>query len=126
MGSYTQRRKQIYERDKGICHLCKKHVEFEDSTLDHVVPRSLNGSNKDNNLKIAHDRCNNERGNLPLDIYEKQKVEVKERIIVKSNFARRRRREIQKTKRCMICLGSGLRKDLLICRVCNGWGMFKE
>lgn len=62
-------RMAIYERDDWMCHLCGERVdadaEFNDdmaASLDHLVPRSLGGSDDPTNLKTAHRGCNTRRG----------------------------------------------------------------
>lgn len=56
----TQRRDQVYERDKGICYLCLLAVDdgCNDGpwacTIDHIRPLSHNGSR----LALAHQQCN--------------------------------------------------------------------
>lgn len=40
------------------------HQEF--ITFDHIVPRSLGGTNQLHNLRLAHRYCNMKRGNDPL------------------------------------------------------------
>ena len=52
----------IYERDAGICQLCKKPVEREKMTLDHVVPLSKGGPHTFGNLQLAHRSCNSSKG----------------------------------------------------------------
>lgn len=52
----------IYERDAGICQLCKKPVEREKMTLDHVVPLSKGGAHTFGNLQLAHRSCNSSKG----------------------------------------------------------------
>lgn len=59
-------RRQIYKiwsRDNGVCWICGKHVELEDASRDHFVPRSKGGINNITNLKLAHKLCNSKRGN---------------------------------------------------------------
>lgn len=55
----------IYERDGWRCQLCRKRVgkKFPSThrrapTLDHIVPRSLGGSDEPSNLQLAHRICN--------------------------------------------------------------------
>lgn len=67
-------RMAIYERDDWMCHLCGDRVdadaEFNDDmapSLDHLIPRSLGGSDDPSNLKTAHRGCNARRGAKPLE-----------------------------------------------------------
>jgi 5-methylcytosine-specific restriction endonuclease McrA len=53
--------KRLLVRDGGYCWLCDGWLG-DDITLDHVVPRSKGGTNQDANLRLAHKRCNKERG----------------------------------------------------------------
>lgn len=129
MGSnQKEKRKRVYERDGGICYLCKKPVEFESSTLDHIVPRCRNGSNGEDNLKIAHELCNNQKADKLLHEFEKERNHEIDRFLVKHFrfFPRKTKRSFEKTGRCVYCLGSGIRKEGSICRKCNGWGIIKE
>lgn len=64
-----KRRYSIYERDDYICHLCNEPVDVTASpfsdlfpSLDHIIPKSKGGSNRDENLKTAHRLCNALRG----------------------------------------------------------------
>ena len=45
------------------CHYCKKHLNWEDATLDHVVPLSKGGKTVENNLVLACAPCNFAKGN---------------------------------------------------------------
>lgn len=36
----------------------------KDATIDHVIPRCKNGSDKESNLVVACYNCNNKKGNL--------------------------------------------------------------
>lgn len=63
-------RQSIYERDGSICQLCDEPVDLDldaraamSATLDHIVPRSLGGTNEPANLRLAHRACNSKRGN---------------------------------------------------------------
>jgi 5-methylcytosine-specific restriction endonuclease McrA len=65
----ADRRRAIYARDEGICGICGDAVEMllgtnEDMapSLDHIIPRSLGGTNDDDNLRLAHRLCNSRRG----------------------------------------------------------------
>jgi HNH endonuclease len=57
---WRQLRKLILLRDEGRCWLCG---ESGADTVDHIVPRSLGGTNALTNLAAAHALCNKRRGN---------------------------------------------------------------
>jgi 5-methylcytosine-specific restriction endonuclease McrA len=59
----------IAERDGYTCHLCGQPVDMAERhplpmapTLDHVLPASKGGKFEWDNLKLAHNLCNNRRG----------------------------------------------------------------
>jgi 5-methylcytosine-specific restriction endonuclease McrA len=61
-------------RDGTCCTICgeqlnrtiREHGHPRYITFDHVVPRSAGGNDKLANKRLAHQRCNNERGNDPI------------------------------------------------------------
>lgn len=55
-------RNAIYDRDRGICHICGKHVPRKLMTLDHLIPLSKGGEHTARNLAVAHRSCNSKRG----------------------------------------------------------------
>lgn len=64
-------RRAVYERDGWTCQICAEPVDPDapanstwDATLDHIVPRSLGGSDDPGNLRLAHRWCNSVRGDL--------------------------------------------------------------
>jgi hypothetical protein len=59
---------ELYVRDNGICGICKKPVTKRQLTKglanrDHIIPASDGGSNRSDNLRLAHYECNIRRGN---------------------------------------------------------------
>ena len=68
---------RLFERDKGICHLCgdecnPKDFEIRDGhfivgksypSIDHLIPRSKNGVHSWDNVKLAHHYCNTIKNN---------------------------------------------------------------
>ena len=55
---------QVLDEHGMVCWLCLKDIaERRDLHLDHVVPRSLGGSDEVENLRPAHSKCNIRRGN---------------------------------------------------------------
>lgn len=59
---------EIRERDGNRCHLCRDKVSAKpyphplSASLDHVVPLSRGGIHDPDNVKLAHLRCNVEKG----------------------------------------------------------------
>lgn len=53
-----------------FCHWCKTGFEkVQDATLDHVIPLSKGGLDHPNNIVLAHEKCNGEKGNkMPHEI----------------------------------------------------------
>lgn len=64
--------KQLYKRDKGICHICGGLCDWNDKqydkdtiivgetypSIDHIIPISKGGTDEWNNLGLAHFKCN--------------------------------------------------------------------
>lgn len=52
---------ELYVRDKGVCGICGREVRRDRPatwTRDHIVPKSKGGPGTDNNIRLAHWRCN--------------------------------------------------------------------
>src|SRR6185369_17365955 len=56
------KRKNIYERDDGVCQYCLSKISYNNSTLDHVHPRSKGGKDSWDNLVLSCQSCNNKKG----------------------------------------------------------------
>jgi hypothetical protein len=53
----------IFDRDKGICGICKLSVERDsDWHVDHVVPLAKGGEHSYANTQLAHGSCNRAKG----------------------------------------------------------------
>lgn len=52
----------VYERDNGICGICRLPVDPADWHLDHIHPLSAGGSHSYDNIQVAHPRCNLSKG----------------------------------------------------------------
>lgn len=51
-------RQRIFDRDKGICHICKMHVDPGQSwEADHVPPLKDGGENRESKIFVAHTKC---------------------------------------------------------------------
>lgn len=47
-----------------ICGICKKPIPtMAEATVDHKIPLSRGGSNRMDNLQLAHEECNQQKGN---------------------------------------------------------------
>ena len=70
--------RSLYERDKGICHICGDHCDYSDHkvtdegyfiaglrypSIDHVIPLSKGGTHTWDNVKLACFGCNSLKGN---------------------------------------------------------------
>ena len=53
------------------CALCGKPIRWDELTVDHILPKSLGGSDKIENLQFAHRECNNSKGNKYIVISER-------------------------------------------------------
>ncbi len=58
-------RRKIARRDGSCCCYCGWFLPTH-GTIEHYVPKSLGGSNRMDNLKIACKPCNQKRGNSPV------------------------------------------------------------
>ena len=62
-----RKREQIARRDGSYCCYCGLFLSPLDRTIEHYfVPKSLGGSDRNDNLKIACKPCNQARGNNPV------------------------------------------------------------
>lgn len=57
-------RMNVYVRDHQKCQYCSQHVPLEDTTYDHVLPRSRGGKTTWDNVVIACMSCNQKKSNL--------------------------------------------------------------
>lgn len=55
-------RVEIFARDKGICHICRKSVDENNWHLDHILPLKHGGSHSQYNVMVSHPECNMKKG----------------------------------------------------------------
>lgn len=53
-----EKRKELFERDKWVCHYCGEKVTEENATLDHLDPQWKGGKHTKDNLKTSCLICN--------------------------------------------------------------------
>jgi hypothetical protein len=54
-------RSNIYQRDKGICWICKELVSWDNYELGHLVDRCCGGRDDYDNLAVMHKLCNSKK-----------------------------------------------------------------
>lgn len=57
----SSKRKRVYKKCNGRCGICGRLVD-KVYTIDHIIPVSRGGSNDIENLQVAHDLCNQWKG----------------------------------------------------------------
>lgn len=70
-------RTRLFALQNGRCHLCGRLMTLKRlnsrnpgkgfATFDHVVPRKNGGTAYFTNIKLAHRKCNNQRGDKPIE-----------------------------------------------------------
>jgi 5-methylcytosine-specific restriction endonuclease McrA len=70
------KREYLFLRENGCCFYCNRPVEFrgwswpykgpeiDDATIDHIIPHSKGGSNRNDNLLLSCRGCNEERDTM--------------------------------------------------------------
>lgn len=71
-----QRIQALLKRDGRACFYCGIDLEEGEETLEHIVPRTRGGTHHLANLALAHERCNQDAGNLSAV----EKVKLRDRI----------------------------------------------
>ncbi len=69
---YQKRKRDAWEKQGKLCSICHLHLNWGDSTVDHIKPRKSGGSAHDDrpeNIAAAHATCNSERGSRRKGFY---------------------------------------------------------
>lgn len=60
-------RRSVYVRDGGACRYCGKWLNYDQFTLDHVLPRIKGGTHEQYNLVVCCMECNQKKRCLTLE-----------------------------------------------------------
>ncbi len=53
----------VFERDQGICGICRLECSRNEASVDHIIPLSKGGTHTWDNIQLAHMLCNIKKGN---------------------------------------------------------------
>ena len=60
-------RRDIYNKYDGHCAYCGKKIEYDDMTIDHIIPQSKGGKDNLENTIPSCQLCNNQKGNRSVE-----------------------------------------------------------
>ena len=63
--NYRKRRHELFGRQEGRCNGCQHEFPFRNFTVDHVIPRSKDGTDHLSNLQLLCGACNSVKGDRP-------------------------------------------------------------
>jgi 5-methylcytosine-specific restriction endonuclease McrA len=64
---WLDRKLSVFNKLNGRCSYCGEIITIDNFQIDHVIPRSLNGSDRLDNLMPACCSCNNYKGANTID-----------------------------------------------------------
>ena len=70
---YQKRKRDAWEKQGKIYPICKLHLNWSDSTADHIKPRKMGAGFIDDraeNIQAVHSRCNCAKGSRPMSDFE--------------------------------------------------------
>ena len=53
-----------YRKQRGRCMYCGRKVALVDTDIEHKIPRSRGGTDRESNLQITCGRCNRRKGDM--------------------------------------------------------------
>ena len=61
VSDWVRLKQYVYERDRGICQVCKEPTAYEKTHCHHVLELSEGGTNHPSNLKTLCHKCHKHR-----------------------------------------------------------------
>lgn len=61
----------VYLRDKGRCAYCGVEMLISDATIDHIIPVASGGTEDLDNLTLACETCNHNKGAMSAEEFRK-------------------------------------------------------
>jgi 5-methylcytosine-specific restriction endonuclease McrA len=59
---HLELRKNLFHAQGGVCFFCEKPFSLTSpATIEHLVPKSMGGSGRFDNLALTHENCNHKR-----------------------------------------------------------------
>ena len=74
---------KLLKRDGKACFYCGGFMLKP--TIEHLIAKSLGGSDDLSNLVLAHEGCNNDMGDLPLNIKVNRAIKCRVELIQNTN-----------------------------------------
>lgn len=72
----------LYRKYRGICWICRHFCPRDKASRDHIIPKSLGGTDDISNLALAHKLCNSKRGNGYNEIHYAHFTSVEDRQVI--------------------------------------------
>lgn len=69
-------KRKIYDAANGRCELCGRKIEFEEMTVDQIIPLGRGGMDEFNNLQSACFACNQFKKNIHPEEFNKRITEI--------------------------------------------------
>lgn len=66
----------LYHQANGRCQLCGRRITFEDSTVDHIIPKAMGGTNDISNLQLSCYPCNQLKGSILPDTFFERVTDI--------------------------------------------------
>ncbi len=73
-------RQAVYAKCDGRCGYCGKHITYKQMQVDHIHPKSRNGTNHIDNLMPSCRRCNHYKRSLTVEDFRERITTLHERL----------------------------------------------